>query len=171
MGIVSHDGADAQPRKMSVQSGKCALQCRRRDVYRVELGAQLPPQQRLNQQVGLAGAAGAQFHQSQIVSRLAHHFAGKFFQDRALGACGIVLGRFRDPIKQPRAFGIVKKLGWKTPGARAQEDCRFVNCRHQPALCRKIASASPAGKSCDRWRECGSAALRRSLRAAPSARS
>ena len=45
---------------------------------------------------------------------LADDLAGILFQDRALGARGVILRRFSDLLKKARAGGIVKKLGRQT---------------------------------------------------------
>src|SRR5262249_48295280 len=148
----------------------------------IEVSAQLAPQERLNQNLGLAGAARAQFHQSQIVAGMPHHVAGVSAENRPLRPRRIVLRGLRDLVEEARAFFVVKKFRRKLAPAPAEptqnfirdgtdQYCPFVNCRHLPALCRRMASACPGERSYDTWREYGSGAWRTSHRAAPFVRS
>src|SRR5262245_39343612 len=182
VGVVGYQRAHPQPREVAVQAGQCTLQRGRRNVHGIEVGAQLPPQESLDQYLRLAGAARAQLHQGEVVSRVQQHVTRVLPENGPLGPRWIIFRGLRDLVEQARAFLVVKKFGRKAALARSQSaqdffrdgtdpDGRLFNCRHLPALCRRIASASPGGRSCDRWRECGSGAWRTSRRAGPSVRS
>src|SRR5258708_25833254 len=164
IGIVGNNWTYGEIMEPAMHAGDRFLQRGSRNIDRMVFNSQLALRERFNQNACLAGVSCSEFDEIEIVARLANDLCRVGLQNGALGSRGIVLRRARDFIEKARAFRVVEQLGGKPLGLGAQalphvfrdragDGRQGLRCRHQPALCRKIATGFPAGKSFGTVRE------------------